>query len=55
MSRSEGSRVGQGQQERQRSSAAEAWAPLFPSFSCTSLCICHQWKFPLGLPVPGLV
>ena len=49
-----------GEQEGQRclftpGAAAEAWAPLLPSFSCTGMCICHQWKFPLGLPVPGLV
>lgn len=48
-----------GEQEGQRcllapGAATEAWAPLLPSFSCTCLCICHQWKFPLGLPVLGL-
>lgn len=37
-----------------RGSHTEAWAPLLPSFSHTSPCICHQWKFPLGLPVPGM-
>lgn len=31
---------------------AEAWAPLLP---LVPACACHQWKFPLGLPVPGLV
>lgn len=50
----------QGKQEGQRcllapGTATEAQPPLLPSFPCTSLCIYHQWKFPLVLPVPGLV